>query len=36
MDLYAAYVGLTQHRDSLMLHYGYEDFADIGKLARGC
>jgi ATP-dependent exoDNAse (exonuclease V) alpha subunit len=34
MDRHAAYVGLTRHRESVALHYGADDFADAGKLAR--
>jgi Ti-type conjugative transfer relaxase TraA len=34
MDRHAAYVGLSRHRDGVQLHYGRDDFADDGKLAR--
>ncbi len=34
MDRHAAYVGLSRHRDGVSLHYGRDDFADQGKLAR--
>ena len=34
MDRHAAYVGLTRHRESVAVHYGADDFADAGKLAR--
>jgi Ti-type conjugative transfer relaxase TraA len=34
MDRHAAYVALSRHRDGVQLHYGRDDFADDGKLAR--
>ncbi|WP_242154427.1 Ti-type conjugative transfer relaxase TraA [Sphingomonas sp. BAUL-RG-20F-R05-02] len=34
MDRHAAYVALSRHRDGVKLHYGRDDFADEGKLAR--
>jgi Ti-type conjugative transfer relaxase TraA len=34
MDRHSAYVGLSRHRDRVHLHYGRDDFADQGKLAR--
>jgi Ti-type conjugative transfer relaxase TraA len=34
LDRHAAYVALSRHRDSVELHYGRDDFADQGKLAR--
>jgi hypothetical protein len=34
LDRHAAYVALSRHRDSVQLHYGRDDFADSGKLAR--
>lgn len=34
LDRHAAYVALSRHRDGLELHYGRDDFADQGKLAR--
>ncbi|MBI0477165.1 Ti-type conjugative transfer relaxase TraA [Sphingomonas sp. MA1305] len=34
MDRHAAYVALSRHRDGVRLHYGRDDFADEGKLAR--
>ncbi|MEG3145190.1 Ti-type conjugative transfer relaxase TraA [Sphingomonas sp. RT2P30] len=34
MDSHAAYVALSRHRDGVELHYGNDDFADQGKLAR--
>jgi len=34
MDRHSAYVGLSRHRDGVQLHYGRDDFADQGKLAR--
>ena len=34
MDSHAAYVALSRHRDGVDLHYGQDDFADQGKLAR--
>jgi hypothetical protein len=34
MDRHAAYVALSRHRAQVDLHYGRDDFADEGKLAR--
>lgn len=34
MDQHSSYVALSRHRDSVDLHYGKDDFADAGKLAR--
>ncbi|WP_294256654.1 Ti-type conjugative transfer relaxase TraA [uncultured Sphingomonas sp.] len=34
LDRHAAYVALSRHRDAVQLHYGRDDFADQGKLAR--
>ncbi len=34
MDSHSAYVGLSRHRDGVQVHYGKDDFADQGKLAR--
>ncbi len=34
LDRHAAYVALSRHRDVVQLHYGCDDFADQGKLAR--
>ena len=34
MDSHSAYVALSRHRDSVDIHYGQDDFADHGKLAR--
>jgi Ti-type conjugative transfer relaxase TraA len=34
MDSHSAYVGLSRHRDGVQVHYGKDDFADAGKLAR--
>ncbi|WP_033073037.1 Ti-type conjugative transfer relaxase TraA [Sphingopyxis sp. MWB1] len=34
MDSHSTYVALSRHRDGLALHYGRDDFADQGKLAR--
>ncbi len=34
MDSHAAYVALSRHRESVSVHYGRDDFADDGKLAR--
>ncbi|WP_112384228.1 Ti-type conjugative transfer relaxase TraA [Sphingomonas carotinifaciens] len=34
MDRHSGYVGLSRHRDGVQLHYGRDDFADQGKLAR--
>jgi len=34
MDQHSSYVALSRHRESVSLHYGRDDFADAGKLAR--
>ena len=34
LDRHATYVALSRHRESVDLHYGQNDFADQGKLAR--
>jgi Ti-type conjugative transfer relaxase TraA len=34
LDSHASYVALSRHRESISLHYGKDDFADAGKLAR--
>jgi len=34
MDRHSGYVGLSRHRGGVQLHYGRDDFADQGKLAR--
>ena len=34
MDRHSGYVGLSRHREGVQLHYGHDDFADQGKLAR--
>jgi len=34
MDRHSAYVALSRHRSGVQLHYGRDDFADMGKLAR--
>jgi Ti-type conjugative transfer relaxase TraA len=34
LDRHASYVALSRHRESLSLHYGKDDFAHAGKLAR--
>jgi len=34
MDQHSSYVALSRHRDSVDLHYGKDDFADAGRLAR--
>lgn len=34
MDQHSSYVALSRHRESVSLHYGQNDFADAGKLAR--
>ncbi len=34
MDRHAAYVALSRHREGMDLHYGRDDFADVGRLAR--
>jgi Ti-type conjugative transfer relaxase TraA len=32
MDRHGAYVALSRHRDSVQLHYGRDEFEDLGKL----
>lgn len=34
MDQHSSYVALSRHRDSVHIHYGRDDFADDGRLAR--
>jgi Ti-type conjugative transfer relaxase TraA len=34
LDRHAAYVALSRHREGVEVHYGRDDFADQGKLAR--
>ncbi|HQR90614.1 MAG TPA: Ti-type conjugative transfer relaxase TraA, partial [Caulobacter sp.] len=34
MDRHGAYVALSRHRDSVHLHYGRDEFEDLGKLTR--
>ncbi len=34
MDRHGAYVALSRHRDSVQLHYGRDEFEDVGKLTR--
>ncbi|MCI4590409.1 Ti-type conjugative transfer relaxase TraA [Sphingobium sp. BYY-5] len=34
MDRHGSYVGLTRHRDGLVLHYGRDDFRDESRLVR--
>ena len=34
LDRHASYVALSRHREGVQLHYGRDDFADAGKLAR--
>jgi AAA domain len=34
LDRHASYVALSRHRKGVQLHYGRDDFADAGKLAR--
>ncbi len=34
MDRHGAYVALSRHRDSVQLHYGRDEFEDMGKLTR--
>jgi len=34
LDRHAAYVALSRHRDSVVLHYGRDDFADRARLVR--
>ncbi|MFY8144427.1 MAG: Ti-type conjugative transfer relaxase TraA [Caulobacter sp.] len=34
MDRHGAYVALSRHRDSVKIHYGRDEFEDLGKLTR--
>lgn len=34
MDQHSSYVALSRHREELQVHYGRDDFADDGRLAR--
>ncbi len=34
LDRHATYVALSRHREGAQVHYGRDDFADAGKLAR--
>lgn len=34
MDRHGAYVALSRHRDSVQIHYGLDEFEDLGKLTR--
>lgn len=34
MDQHSSYVALSRHRDNMQLHYGRDDFANDGNLAR--
>jgi Ti-type conjugative transfer relaxase TraA len=34
LDRHATYVALSRHREGVQVHYGRDDFADTGKLAR--
>lgn len=34
MDQHSSYVALSRHRDGVQIHYGRDDFADDGRLAR--
>ncbi|MDI1366149.1 MAG: Ti-type conjugative transfer relaxase TraA [bacterium] len=34
MDRHGAYVALSRHRDSVQVHYGRDEFGDLGKLTR--
>lgn len=34
LDRHSAYVSLSRHRHDMQLHYGKDDFADAGRLAR--
>jgi Ti-type conjugative transfer relaxase TraA len=34
MDAHSSYVGLSRHRDSVDLHYGWDDFANQERLTR--
>ncbi|AYV45567.1 Ti-type conjugative transfer relaxase TraA [Caulobacter flavus] len=34
LDRHGAYVALSRHRDSVQIHYGRDEFEDLGKLTR--
>lgn len=34
MDRHGAYVALSRHRDAVQIHYGRDEFEDLGKLTR--
>ncbi|MGH1558130.1 MobA/MobL protein [Caulobacter segnis] len=34
MDRHGAYVALSRHRDNVQIHYGRDEFEDLGKLSR--
>jgi hypothetical protein len=34
MDRHGTYVALSRHRDSVQVHYGQDEFEDLGKLTR--
>lgn len=34
MDSHSAYVALSRHRDSVQLHFGRDDFTDMGRVIR--
>lgn len=34
MDRHGAYVALSRHRDGVQIHYGRDEFEDLGKLTR--
>lgn len=34
MDQHSSYVAMSRHRDGVQIHYGRDDFADEGRLAR--
>lgn len=34
MDRHGAYVALSRHRDSVQIHYGRDEFEDLGRLTR--
>lgn len=34
LDSHGAYVALSRHRDSVQIHYGRDEFEDLGKLTR--
>ncbi|UAL11687.1 Ti-type conjugative transfer relaxase TraA [Caulobacter segnis] len=34
MDRHGSYVALSRHRDSVQIHYGRDEFEDLGKLTR--